>query len=80
MVNLANYRGVIAKMYKDRFDVYRHGTETDANGATHQVCYQIPALSNQPLYLDSLSSRTRSYQWRLYHCQKDEKRCSGSDI
>lgn len=48
MVNPANYRGVIAKMYKDRFDVYRHGTETDANGATHQVCYQIPALSNQP--------------------------------
>ena len=48
MVNLANYRGVIAKMYKDRFDVYRHGTETDANGATHQVCYQMPAMSDQP--------------------------------
>lgn len=49
MVNLANYRGVIAnQMYKDRFDVYRHGTETDENGATHQVCYQMSVLSNQP--------------------------------
>ena len=48
MVNLAKYRGVVAQMYKDRFDVYRHGTETDANGATHQVCYQIPAMSDQP--------------------------------
>lgn len=49
MVNLANYRGVISGiMYQDRFDVYRHGTETDANGATHQVCYQMPAMSDQP--------------------------------
>ena len=48
MVNLAKYRGVVAQMYKDRFDVYRHGTETDANGATHQVRHQMPALSNQP--------------------------------
>ena len=48
MVNLANYRGVFAKMYKDRFDVYRHGTETDANGATHQVLHLMPVLSDMP--------------------------------
>ena len=46
MVNLANYRGVIAKMYKDRFDVYRHGTETDANGATVVERYGGNTIAN----------------------------------
>lgn len=46
MIDLSQYRGVFAKLYKDRFDVYRNGTETDVNGATHNVRKAMPALQN----------------------------------
>lgn len=89
MVNLANYRGVIAKMYEDRFDVYRHGTETDANGATHQVCYQIPALSNQPCQIspeqaDDAMPRAQAIQnadqYISIHCRPELDLISGDYI
>lgn len=89
MVNLANYRGVIAKMYKDRFDVYRHGTETDANGATHQVCYQIPAMSDQPCQIspeqaDDAMPRAQAIQnaaqYISIHCRPELDLISGDYI
>lgn len=46
MIDLSKYSGVFAKLYRDRFDVYRHGKQTDANGATHNVRLAIPALQN----------------------------------
>lgn len=46
MIELSKYRGMFAKLYADRFDVYRNGTETDANGATHNVRKAMPALQN----------------------------------
>lgn len=90
MVNLANYRGVIAKqMYKDRFDVYRHGTETDANGATHQVCYQMPALSNLPCQIspeqaDDAMPRPQALsdveQYISIHCRPETDLIKGDTI
>lgn len=44
MVDLSKYRGVFAKLYSDRFDVYRYGVEIDENGASHNVRHAIPAL------------------------------------
>lgn len=46
MIDLSKYRGKFALLYNDRFDVYRNGTETDANGATHNVRYSLPSLQN----------------------------------
>ena len=89
MVNLANYRGVIAKMYKDRFDVYRHGTEKDANGATHQVCYQMPALSDRPCLIspeqaDDAMPRAQAIQdadqYISIHCRPELDLISGDYI
>lgn len=89
MVNLANYRGVIAKMYKDRFDVYRHGTETDANGATHQVCYKMPAMSDQPCQIspeqaDDAMPRAQAIQnadqYISIHCRPELDLISGDYI
>ena len=89
MVNLANYRGVIAKMYKDRFDVYRHGTETDANGATHQVCYQMSAMSDQPCQIspeqaDDAMPRAQAIQnadqYISIHCRPELDLISGDYI
>lgn len=89
MVNLAKYRGVVAQMYKDRFDVYRHGTETDANGATHQVCYQIPAMSDQPCQIspeqtDDAMPRAQAIQdadqYISIHCRPELDLISGDYI
>lgn len=89
MVNLAKYRGVVAQMYKDRFDVYRHGTETDANGATHQVCYQIPAMSDQPCHIspeqsDDSMPRAQAIQdadqYISIHCRPELDLISGDYI
>lgn len=89
MVNLAKYRGVVARMYKDRFDVYRHGTETDANGATHQTCYSIPALSNQPCLIspeqaDDAMPRPKALledeQYISIHCRPETDLMKGDTI
>lgn len=90
MVNLANYRGVIAnQMYHDRFDVYRHGTETDENGATHQVCHQMPVLSNQPCQItpeqaDDAMPRLQAIQnadqYISIHCRPETDLIKGDTI
>lgn len=89
MVNLANYRGIIAKMYQDRFDVYRHATETDANGATRQVRNRLPELSNQPCQIspeqaDDAMPRPQAVlnpdQYISIHCRPETDLISGDYI
>lgn len=89
MVDLSKYRGVFAKLYTDRFDVYRHGFETDENGARHNVCHLMPALTNRPCLIspeqaDDAMPRPEALlnaeQYISIHCRPDLDLINGDYI